>query len=283
MIILNQLEQIRSQVRQWKQEGSSIAFVPTMGNLHEGHLTLVREAKKAADKVVVSIFVNPTQFDHQEDLAAYPRTFDQDKASLEKEFVDVIFFPDAKHIYPNLQTSSYITVPDIINKLEGLSRSGHFEGVATIVCKLFNLVNPDIALFGEKDFQQLMLIKRMVADLNMDIDVRGIPTVRESDGLAMSSRNGYLTTGERQVASILQSTLSNVVADIKSGKRNYQTLQAQAIHVLEQGGFRPDYLEIRRKQDLEIPEESDRELVLLAAAWLGKARLLDNIPFTLKR
>ena len=272
---------LRKQVKQWKQQGQTIAFVPTMGNLHAGHVELVVEARKRADKVVVSIFVNPIQFDKKADLVAYPHTLDDDKEKLKLAGCDLVFTPSVDAIFPDGEATTRVEVPILGEILEGKSRVGHFSGVSTIVNKLFNMVMPDISIFGQKDFQQLMLVKTMVADLNMPIDIRGIATVRESDGLAMSSRNGYLTEEERSFAALFQEQLQLTVSEIKKGNRDFTALQSKATNVLNKAGFKADYIEVRRTKDLQIASVDDKDLVLLGAVWLGKARLLDNIHFLL--
>lgn len=282
MIIVEQIAELRAHVKAWRRAGETIAFVPTMGNLHAGHIALVERAQALGTKVVVSVFVNPTQFDRKEDLAAYPRTLEADCAQLAAAATDLLFTPTPALMYPSGGLASKVEVPVISELLEGASRPGHFTGVSTVVCKLFNLVQPDIAVFGEKDFQQLMLIRQMVRDLDMDIQIVGLPTVRDADGLAKSSRNGYLTPEERAIASGLNQTLREVVDALHEGRQDYAFLQAQALKALESRGFRPDYVEIRRAIDLQPAKLTDTELVVLGSAWLGKARLIDNIPLLLK-
>lgn len=282
MIIVEQIAELRAHVKAWRRAGETIAFVPTMGNLHAGHIALVERAQALGTKVVVSVFVNPTQFDRKEDLAAYPRTLEADCAQLAAAATDLLFTPTPALMYPSGGLASKVEVPVIGELLEGASRPGHFTGVSTVVCKLFNLVQPDIAVFGEKDFQQLMLIRQMVRDLDMDIQIVGLPTVRDADGLAKSSRNGYLTPEERAIASGLNQTLWEVVDALHEGRQDYAFLQAQALKALESRGFRPDYVEIRRAIDLQPAKLTDTELVVLGSAWLGKARLIDNIPLLLK-
>lgn len=279
MIIIGQVDALREQIREWRQAGDIIAFVPTMGNLHAGHLALVKHAQTLGQRVVVSIFVNPTQFDQEADLNAYPRTLEQDCEQLKAINTDLVFAPSAADMYPSGGLATRVDVPDISCLLEGKSRPGHFTGVSTVVCKLFNIVQADIAVFGEKDFQQLMLIRQMVRELDMDIQIEGLATVREADGLAMSSRNGYLTAEERKIAPILYQTLSEVVDALSKGRQDYASLQKGACEQLKQQGFQPDYIEIRRSLDLLPANAGDTELVVLGAAWLGNARLIDNIPF----
>ena len=282
MIIVEQIAELRAHVKAWRRAGETIAFVPTMGNLHAGHIALVERAQALGTKVVVSVFVNPTQFDRKEDLAAYPRTLEADCAQLAAAATDLLFTPTPALMYPSGGLASKVEVPVISELLEGASRPGHFTGVSTVVCKLFNLVQPDVAVFGEKDFQQLMLIRQMVRDLDMDIQIVGLPTVRDADGLAKSSRNGYLTPEERAIASGLNQTLREVVDALHEGRQDYAFLQAQALKALESRGFRPDYVEIRCAIDLQPAKLTDTELVVLGSAWLGKARLIDNIPLLLK-
>ncbi len=282
MILVEQITNLRTQIKAWRRAGETIAFVPTMGNLHAGHLALVKRAQELGTKVVVSIFVNPTQFDRKEDLVAYPRTLEQDCALLNPVGTDMVFTPTPTLMYPSGGLATKVEVPGISQLLEGASRPGHFTGVSTVVCKLFNLVQPDVAVFGEKDFQQLMLIRQMVRDLDMDIRIEGLPTVRDSDGLAKSSRNGYLTSDERAIAAGFNQTLREVVDALHKGRQDYASLQADALKLLESRGFRPDYVEIRRAIDLLPASPEDSELVVLGSAWLGKARLIDNIPLVLK-
>ena len=279
MKICTSKQALRTQIKHWQSQHKTIAFVPTMGNLHAGHIALVEHAKTLADKIVVSIFVNPTQFDKAEDLQAYPRTMQADQQKLEAVQTDLLFLPSVEVMYPSLTDVCTVQVPASANILEGASRKGHFAGVATVVAKLFNLVQPNIAVFGQKDFQQLMIVRQMVADLDFDIDIVGLPTVRESDGLAMSSRNGYLTKDERAKAPGLFKEINTIRQLIEQGQGDYLNLQNEAMRNLEKQGFVPDYIEIRRQQDLQIPTNDDNELVVLAAAWLGKARLIDNIAF----
>ena len=282
MIIVQAIDALREELSAWRKAGETVAFVPTMGNLHAGHMALVERARQLGSKVVVSIFVNPTQFDRKEDLAAYPRTLAEDCAQLQTAGAAMVFTPTPAMMYPAGGLATRVEVPGISELLEGAARPGHFTGVATVVCKLFNLVQPDVAVFGEKDFQQLMLIRQMVRDLDMNIRIEGLPTVREADGLAMSSRNGYLTAAERQLAPGFNRVLREVVDALHKGRHDYASLQADAAKSLESRGFRPDYVEIRRAFDLLPPEQGDSDLVVVGSAWLGKARLIDNLPLTLK-
>ncbi|MCU7879313.1 MAG: pantoate--beta-alanine ligase [Candidatus Thiodiazotropha sp. (ex Lucinoma aequizonata)] len=272
------IEPLRQLIQGWHSAGERIGFVPTMGNLHEGHLALVKEAKKRGDRCVVSIFVNSMQFGVGEDYDSYPRTLEQDQAKLEGAGVDLLFAPSAAAIYPagnGVQTR--VEVPAISGILCGASRKGHFIGVATIVCKLFNYVQPDLAVFGEKDFQQLMVIRRMVTDLAMPIEIVGLKTVREADGLAKSSRNGYLSTDRRDKAPKLYETLKLTAQAIAEGDRGFSRLEANGLEILQTAGFRPDYFTIRRADDLALPSQQDSDLVILAAAYMGTTRLIDNL------
>jgi pantoate--beta-alanine ligase len=274
---IEDLSELRARTSDWRRAGDSIAFVPTMGNLHAGHLTLVAEARPRARRVVVSIFVNPLQFGPQEDLAAYPRTLEQDAALLENAGCDLLFAPGLGTMYPRGQDAqTRVEVPGLSGILCGTSRPGHFTGVATVVCKLFHMVQPDLALFGEKDYQQLLVIRRLVEDLAMPVEVVGVPTVREPDGLAMSSRNGYLSAEERARAPALHRTLQ-IAADALRTGRPAAEIEREASATLARAGMRPDYVAVRRAWDLEEPGEVDRDLVILAAAYLGRARLIDNL------
>lgn len=277
MIIIETLPMLRQQIRRWRQEGKRIALVPTMGNLHDGHMTLVDEARARADVVVVSIFVNPMQFDRPDDLARYPRTLQEDSEKLTRRGVDLVFAPAPAVVYPQgLEQQTYVDVPGISSILEGTSRPGHFRGVSTIVSKLFNLVQPDLACFGEKDYQQLALIRKMVADMGYDIDIVGVPTVRAKDGLALSSRNGYLTAEERKIAPQLSKIMNALAQQLANGERHVETLLEQTAEQLRAAGFTPDELFIRDADSLQPLTVDSQRAVVLMAAWLGKARLIDN-------
>lgn len=274
---VERVAELRARVAAWRAASERVALVPTMGNLHQGHLTLVREARARADRVVVSIFVNPLQFGPGEDLAAYPRTLEDDMRQLDAEGCDLVFTPTPEVVYPRGQVGqTRVEVPGISDILCGASRPGHFVGVATVVCKLLNMVQPDVALFGEKDFQQLMVIRRMAADLDMPVEILGVPIVREADGLAMSSRNGYLTPGERERAPALYRVLSDAADGLRSG-RAVEAVEAAARERLAEAGLRPDYVSVRSAVDLSVPRPEDDRLVVLAAAYLGRARLIDNL------
>ncbi len=277
MLVVNNPAALREQIGQWHREGRAIAFVPTMGNLHQGHLTLVEEARRHGDKVVVSIFVNPLQFDKAEDLANYPRTLEQDCAALEAAGVDLVFTPTPEIMYPQgLASQTFVEVPGISSLLEGALRPGHFRGVSTVVTKLFNLVQPNVACFGEKDYQQLALIRKMVADMAMPIKIVGVPTVRAEDGLALSSRNGYLTAAERAIAPELARTMNWIAGQIEAGNSHLPSLVAQASQRLDNAGFRTDAIDIVDADTLESASAESQRLVILMAAYLGKARLIDN-------
>lgn len=277
MLIIETLPLLRQQIRRLRMEGKRVALVPTMGNLHDGHMKLVDEAKARADVVVVSIFVNPMQFDCPEDLARYPRTLQEDCEKLNKRKVDLVFAPSVKEIYPNgTETHTYVDVPGLSTMLEGASRPGHFRGVSTIVSKLFNLVQPDIACFGEKDFQQLALIRKMVADMGFDIEIIGVPIMRAKDGLALSSRNGYLTAEQRKIAPGLYKVLSSIADKLQAGERDLDEIIAIAGQELNEKGFRADDIQIRDADTLLEVSENSKRAVILVAAWLGDARLIDN-------
>ena len=277
MLIIETLPLLRQQIRRLRMEGKRVALVPTMGNLPDGHLKLVDEAKARADVVVVSIFVNPMQFDRPEDLARYPRTLQEDCEKLNKRKVDLVFAPSVKEIYPNgTETHTYVDVPGLSTMLEGASRPGHFRGVSTIVSKLFNLVQPDIACFGEKDFQQLALIRKMVADMGFDIEIVGVPIMRAKDGLALSSRNGYLTAEQRKIAPGLYKVLSSIADKLQAGERDLDEIIAIAGQELNEKGFRADDIQIRDADTLLEVSETSKRAVILVAAWLGDARLIDN-------
>ena len=277
MLIIETLPLLRQQIRRLRMEGKRVALVPTMGNLHDGHMKLVDEAKARADVVVVSIFVNPMQFDRPEDLARYPRTLQEDCEKLNKRKVDLVFAPSVKEIYPNgTETHTYVDVPGLSTMLEGASRPGHFRGVSTIVSKLFNLVQPDIACFGEKDFQQLALIRKMVADMGFDIEIVGVPIMRAKDGLALSSRNGYLTAEQRKIAPGLYKVLSSIADKLQAGERDLDEIITIAGQELNEKGFRADDIQIRDADTLLEVSETSKLAVILVAAWLGDARLIDN-------
>jgi len=273
---------LRNAIRLEKRAGKTVAFVPTMGNLHEGHMQLVRKAMQLADVVVVSIFVNPLQFGANEDLGNYPRTLAEDKQKLFAEGVNYLFYPGVEEIYPEgLDKQCRVTVPELSETLCGASRPGHFTGVATVVSKLFNIVQPDSAVFGKKDFQQLAIIEKMVEDLCMPIDIVGIETARDVDGLALSSRNGYLTKQERAIAPFIHATLQELREAVACGFDNYVDLEKHAREKLKSVGFEPDYVSVRDARTLKEVNPYTEQIVILAAAKLGKTRLIDNVSITL--
>jgi len=273
---------LQSDLASRKADGLRIAFVPTMGNLHEGHLNLVKKASQLGDVVVVSIFVNPMQFGPTEDLDAYPRTLASDKEKLFALGVDILFVPEVTEIYPEgLTTQTRVAVPDLGDTHCGHSRPGHFDGVSTVVTKLFNIVQPDIAVFGEKDFQQLSIVRKMVRDMCMPIEIVGVPTVRDDDGLAMSSRNGYLDDHQRAVAPTLHDILISTRDAIACGFDNYRELEAHARVRLMENGFEPDYFSICDAETLREVTADTEEIAILAAARLGQTRLIDNIRIAL--
>ncbi|KPH95395.1 pantoate--beta-alanine ligase [Pseudoalteromonas porphyrae] len=278
MQAITEIKSLRSQIKAWRQAGLSVALVPTMGNLHQGHFSLVEKAKNMADKVVVSIFVNPMQFGVNEDLDNYPRTLTADKQGLAELGTDIVFTPSVEAIYPNgLGAQSFVDVPDISMGYCGGSRPGHFRGVATVVTKLFNLVQPDFACFGEKDFQQLQVIKTMTRDLSIPVEVVGVATSREVSGLAMSSRNGYLSAEQKETATILFKTLNWCAEQLTNGERDFISVCEQAKQQLQDGGLKPDYFEIAQRDTLIKATLNDNNLVILTAAYLGSVRLIDNL------
>lgn len=282
LLTVRSIEALHDSLKSWRQSGESVAFVPTMGNLHDGHLQLVAEAGKNADRVVVSIFVNPTQFGVGEDFASYPRTESADREKLERAGADLLFLPPATQMYSDAH-QTVVSVKDLSKLHCGRSRVGHFDGVATVVCKLFNMVQPNLAFFGEKDFQQLVVIRTMVRDLNIPVEIRGVETVRESDGLAMSSRNSYLTPEQRLAAPALYCLLCHVRDSIVAGERDYSEMEKKAMLSLQEAGFQPEYFSVCRISDLKPASADDNELIVLAAARLGRTRLIDNIWFTKSR
>ena len=272
----------RERVGAWRREGKRVAFVPTMGNLHPGHISLIELARQKGDRFVASIFVNPMQFGPNEDFAHYPRTPTKDESMLAAAGCDLMFMPDVAEIYPaGLDHSTRVVVPELASLLDGEFRPGHFDGVSTVVAKLFSIVMPDIAVFGEKDFQQLAIIRRMVADLCVPIEIIGAPTVRETDGLAMSSRNQYLTAEERSIAPQLYAALSRAEQRLAGGERDFAAIENAELQTIRGKGFRPDYFTIRDAKTLVPPGTQSKHLVVLVAARLGKARLIDNLQVVL--
>lgn len=270
------------ELREWRKTAGRVAFVPTMGNLHEGHLALVHEAKKRADNVVVSIFVNRLQFGQGEDFDKYPRTLGQDAAKLEGEGVAVVFAPDEKELYPNVEQRYNVEPPNLQNELCGRFRPGHFRGVATVVTKLFNIVQPDAACFGKKDYQQLAIIKGFAEDLNFNVEIVPVDTGRASDGLALSSRNQYLNENERAEAPRLFSELNKIAEALHGGNLAYAELEQTAVRNLTAAGWTVDYVEIRHAESLAVAHAGDKDLVVLAAARLGGTRLIDNVEVSLR-
>jgi pantoate--beta-alanine ligase len=277
MITIDRIGVLRQQVRDWRAQGARIGLVPTMGSLHDGHMSLLEEARRHSDRVIASVFVNPLQFGPGEDFERYPRTPEDDQRLLANAGCDLLFMPPVSEIYPDGPSATLVSVKSLSEMLCGVVRPGHFDGVATVVAKLFGIVQPDLAVFGEKDYQQLAIIRRMTADLDLPVEVIGAPTVRAEDGLAMSSRNRYLSASERAVAPRIYQTLQAVATRIAGGEREYGALASFGVAELRAAGMQPDYFEIRDAQTLLAPGAKTRELVMLTAARLGKARLIDNI------
>jgi pantoate--beta-alanine ligase len=279
--IIRSTAALRLETGRWRRRGETIALVPTMGNLHAGHLALMRLARRHADRVVCSIFVNPTQFGPSEDYGRYPRTLHADERGLVSVGVDALFAPPVRAVYPRgLADATVVRLPGLSTDLCGRFRPGHFDGVTSVVARLFNLVGPDVAVFGEKDYQQLVVLRRMTQDLGFPLRIVGGRTRRERDGLALSSRNQYLTPEERALAPRLHAALRECGENIVRGERRYARLGAHGMAALRGAGFQPDYFEVRNAA-LETPAPGDRRLRILAAAWLGRARLIDNIAITL--
>ena len=280
MQTVNSIQELRAIIKAQRIAGKHIGFVPTMGNLHEGHITLVREGQKKADFMVSSVFVNPTQFGAGEDFDKYPRTLKDDQEKLSAAGCNLLFAPPVDEMYPGDQASwATVHVTKVGERHCGASRPGHFDGVSTVVSKLFNIVQPDVALFGKKDFQQLAVIRRMTTALCFGIEIIGVDTVREANGLAMSSRNGYLSAEEKQKASTIYQTLCRTRDAIRSGEKNFSALEQSANAALAQAGFQPEYFTVCRADTLEPAAASDKSLVILVAARLGKTRLIDNVDF----
>ena len=278
MDTVTKIAAVREHVRRWRSEGRRVAFVPTMGNLHAGHVSLIEAARRYGDRFVASIFVNPMQFGPNEDFAHYPRTPTQDERMLAEAGCNLMFMPDVAEIYPGgSERATRVDVPGLSRILDGEFRPGHFEGVSTIVATLFHIVEPDVAVFGEKDFQQLTVIRRMVSDLCLPVEVVGAPTVRDADGLAMSSRNQYLTATERPLAPRIYATLQAAAQRLSTGDVDFASIERFGVDALTKVGMKPDYFAVRRAQDLGAPAPDTKHLVVLTAARLGKARLIDNI------
>lgn len=282
MHTVHRVAELRQQVREWHRQGLEVALVPTMGGLHEGHLALVKEARARSDRVVVSVFVNPLQFGEGEDFDSYPRSLEADCAKLLPLSVDAVFAPSVAEVYPEGSAqSTRVEVPGISEILCGSYRPGHFTGVVTVVAKLFNMVAPDLAVFGKKDYQQLTVIRRMVRDLDFSVQVVGVDTVRDGDGLAKSSRNAYLDDHQRDTASQIYAALREAAESLQAGQCDIAAVEARGRERLNAEGFRTDYFSVRRQQDLEPPAAGDSELVILTAARIGPARLIDNLEVRL--
>lgn len=287
MITVTTIAELQQALLEHRQTGKTIGFVPTMGNLHQGHLSLVDKAKEMSDVVVVSLFVNPTQFGPNEDFDSYPRTFDADCEKLLNHDTDIVFAPSVEEVYPGFSDNparpnlTSVHVADLGQDHCGASRPGHFDGVTTIVTKLFNMVRPDIAVFGQKDFQQLAIIRRMVQDLNIPVTIIGAPILREANGLAMSSRNGYLSQEQKDHAAGIQRVLQWAKEQLLNHKLSFDQVEQSAVNQLTEQGFRVDYFNIANADTLQVAETSDKNLVILAAAFLGKVRLIDNVTLNL--
>lgn len=272
---------VRERVHAWRRAAERVVFVPTMGNLHAGHVSLIQAARRHGERFVASIFVNPMQFGPNEDFAHYPRTPRDDERMLGDAGCDLMFMPEVGEIYPHgSERAARVEVPGLSRILEGEFRPGHMEGVSTVVAKLFHIVEPDVAVFGEKDYQQLTVIRRMVVELCMRVEIVGAPTLRDTDGLALSSRNQYLTPAERKVAPVIYATLEAAAGRLRAGDAQLASIERSGFQALEGSGLRPDYFSVRRADDLTAPGPETRELVVLAAARLGKARLIDNVQVT---
>ena len=277
MQTIRKIPALRETLRAWRHAGETVAIVPTLGNLHEGHISLLDLVRKQADRVVVSVFVNPTQFGPGEDYQAYPRTLDHDRRRLMRAGADLLFAPAVDVMYPQGEdAATVVSVPGLSGILCGEFRPGHFDGVTSVVSRLFNIVQPDFAIFGQKDYQQLTIIRRMVAELHFPVEIIVGPTLREADGLALSSRNQYLSVAERGIAPNLYRAVGECAEQLRTGARDYAALEAHGIATLVAAGFRPDYFSIRNADDLGPAQPRDRRLVVLVAAHLGRARLIDN-------
>ena len=278
MIITSDIDALREQLADWRTEGEHIALVPTMGNLHAGHMSLIELAREHAERVVVSVFVNPTQFAEGEDYEQYPRTLDRDTRRLRRASVSLVFTPSVETMYPfGADNATSVTVPALNDEFCGNFRPGHFDGVTTVVSRLFALVQPDVAVFGQKDYQQQLIIRRMVDDLRLPIRIVTGETVREDSGLAMSSRNSYLSDEEQERAALVHQSLTTIAESLQSGSREFAELESAAVETLDKAGFDVDYLSIRRAENLEDPDRDCDELVVLTAVRLGDTRLIDNI------
>ena len=282
MQVSSSKEEMQEYIQEWRHNDEHIALVPTLGNLHPGHISLVEQARRHAERVVVSVYVNPTQFGDEEDFDDYPRTLERDTRRLKQIGADVLFVPTDETVYPfGHECATVVSVPGLTENFCGASRPGHFDGVTTVIARLFALVQPDVAVFGQKDYQQQLVIRYMAEDLGLPIRIISAKTVREDDGLAMSSRNQYLSDEERAMAPQLYEALSKIGSALQSGERNFEGLEQSAIKQLKKAGFKIDYVAVRRAQNLAIPDRDCDELVVLAAAHLGNARLIDNVVVTI--
>lgn len=281
MLVIHSKQELAEHISEWRHNDEHVALVPTMGNLHAGHLALVELAREYAERVVVSIFVNPTQFGEGEDFDKYPRTLERDKLRLKTAAADMIFAPDVDTVYPfGIENATTVSVPGLTENFCGASRPGHFDGVTSVVARLIALVQPDAAVFGQKDYQQQLVIRRMVEDLNLPVSIITSETIRDDDGLALSSRNAYLNEEQRAIAPLLYEQLSSVGQDLQNGRRNFDELESLAQQSLQAAGFEVEYFAIRRALNLEVPDRDCDDLVVLAAAKLGEARLIDNVVVT---
>ena len=281
MEVIESKEELREQLAEWRHEGEHVAIVPTMGNLHDGHISLVEIAREHAERVVATLFVNPTQFGEGEDFEDYPRTLERDTRRLKKARADVLFAPGVAAVYPfGLENATRVSVPVLTENFCGSFRPGHFDGVTGVVARLFAIVQPDVAVFGQKDYQQQLVIRRMVEDLSLPIAVIAAPTVRGDDGLAMSSRNSYLSESERSIAPALYRVLRSIGDELQDGKRDYEALETRAYAALQKAGLETEYVAVRRALDLSVPDRDCDELVVLAAVRLGRTRLIDNVVVT---
>jgi len=278
MLTISDKKALREQLVEWHQVGDSVALVPTMGNLHKGHMSLVQLAAEQAERVVVTVFVNPTQFGPGEDFSDYPRTPEKDERQLKRAGVDVLYMPTVDDIYPlGIENTTRIIVPGLSETLDGEHRPGHFDGVSSVVLRLFNIVMPNIAIFGQKDYQQLVILRRMAEDLHLPVKILAGKTFREDSGLAMSSRNQYLADAELELAPVLYQALCAAREQLLEGGADVGAIEAAGIDMLRQAGFEPDYFSVRRAADLVPVDKAGGNLVILAAAMLGKARLIDNL------
>lgn len=275
---IHSIDELRAEIAVWREAGDTIALVPTMGNLHKGHVSLVKLAAEYAEHVVVSIFVNPTQFGPNEDYQSYPRTLEVDARKLARVGVDIMFAPSVEEVYPDgLKNSTEVIVPELSDELCGAARPGHFAGVTSIVCRLFNMCMPDVAVFGRKDYQQLVILRKMVGDLHLPVKLVAGPTEREESGLAMSSRNGFLDGGQREQAAVIYQTLNWVSQSLQDGRRDFAELESAASQQIAEAGLKPEYVAVRKAGDLSQPAADNPRLAVLAAARLGDTRLIDNV------